>query len=891
MFSVEYFEPETSIPMMMVIPDMPDGYNGADTDNHPGDPKGTDTVPAWLTPGENVVNAEASRIPGNQEKIDQMNEEGRQIQKAQGGPIPTYESDGGFIQGLVDTFTLPKPPPGIEYRRHKDGSIGMWAGNIYRGKYKEPKKKESSFSKFLGVNYNYDGGSIPPMYAQEGNYVMPEFLSDKALNPILQGMYATETSSGANVKPSSAGAIGPMQILPTTAANPGMGVQPRTIKDISTLEGSQSFAKDYMRGIHQANPDFNLEEVVTAYHSGPENVRKAKANTEELGPQGQSYFGKVMSAINPISEAQAAGNISNAQMLEQTKGPDDGTRGVPPVDQIPKNRELPIEKPSIVDPLIEGIPIGPGGAGITTADIASDIVNEDQITIKQNQDAIPVLESNLQSAKEEEAAAAKVINDKQAEGNPIYQDEILRHQEAKAKVNSLSKTVEKTKEETKIAQENVDQAVPPIQNYNTETGEFDIPEAKDKDIPDPSVQSKKDAAITEAMKNFRGKTFSQPSADELKEVERLGSSSQGEGIGTTVMGYFKDMFKDLFSGPELARMAVMYAGSRLMGYDHGGSLQYSMKQYIDRVDAANTQFQKDIRDDDYQDFTEESRKEFEETRDYSVLKKKSTPVSMTETTGTTYVRGVGIVNTVKLSDKTEGVLIGGKPVRITQVIDKDSGLTLADIMEPVDKEVHSVQSVRKRLDGVAEEARKSASQNIGLEEGKGLSDDSSSVAMEAASKFNKILLRNGASIAQAEDMEIVVNGAIKDYYNAKAQAKRDGTKMPLTVEAYIEQRMIEPLTNNTITADMVRGTSADNLRALNKRIYRGMDNKDKRNPAFQTEYRNEWAATKAAWQSIGDERAEWIRKAEKKDGYSAFTLWMSKTADEDIDKILEEATK
>ena len=86
MFSFEFFEPDASIPMMM-IPDMADGYNGADTSNHPGEPKGTDTVPAWLTPGENVVNAEASRLPGNQEKIDEMNEQGRAVQQAQGGPF------------------------------------------------------------------------------------------------------------------------------------------------------------------------------------------------------------------------------------------------------------------------------------------------------------------------------------------------------------------------------------------------------------------------------------------------------------------------------------------------------------------------------------------------------------------------------------------------------------------------------------------------------------------------------------------------------------------------------------------------------------------------------------------------------------------------------------
>jgi hypothetical protein len=109
MFSLEMFE-DQGVPMMMMIPDMADGYNGGDTDNHPGNPKGTDTVPAWLTPGENVVNAEASRIPGNQEKIDQMNDQGRQMQAAQGGPIPSYAADGGMIpqyhaEGSVDWIT------------------------------------------------------------------------------------------------------------------------------------------------------------------------------------------------------------------------------------------------------------------------------------------------------------------------------------------------------------------------------------------------------------------------------------------------------------------------------------------------------------------------------------------------------------------------------------------------------------------------------------------------------------------------------------------------------------------------------------------------------------------------------------------------------------------
>lgn len=74
---------EFDVPKMQGIPD------------HPGSPKGTDTVPAWLTPGEFVMNAEAVREFGPE--IEQMNNHGRAIQKAQGGTIPEYHNKGGDV--------------------------------------------------------------------------------------------------------------------------------------------------------------------------------------------------------------------------------------------------------------------------------------------------------------------------------------------------------------------------------------------------------------------------------------------------------------------------------------------------------------------------------------------------------------------------------------------------------------------------------------------------------------------------------------------------------------------------------------------------------------------------------------------------------------------------
>ena len=94
-------------PMMEGIPD------------HPGEPKGTDTVPAWLTPGEFVMNAEATRM--FEPQIEEMNNAGRAVQAAQGGTIPQYEADGGpvylaeggggFLDNLLNMFTSSPQEP------------------------------------------------------------------------------------------------------------------------------------------------------------------------------------------------------------------------------------------------------------------------------------------------------------------------------------------------------------------------------------------------------------------------------------------------------------------------------------------------------------------------------------------------------------------------------------------------------------------------------------------------------------------------------------------------------------------------------------------------------------------------------------------------------------
>jgi hypothetical protein len=90
---------EFDVPKMQDIPD------------HPGDPKGTDTVPAWLTPGEFVMNAEATRM--FEPQIEAMNNAGRAVQKAQGGSIPEYKADGGEIPNTQSAGDVPLELSGV----------------------------------------------------------------------------------------------------------------------------------------------------------------------------------------------------------------------------------------------------------------------------------------------------------------------------------------------------------------------------------------------------------------------------------------------------------------------------------------------------------------------------------------------------------------------------------------------------------------------------------------------------------------------------------------------------------------------------------------------------------------------------------------------------------
>ena len=88
------------IPEMLTIPETSPVGGGVSIgfgSTHPGEPRGSDTVPAWLTPGEFVVNKEAMDDPQNAAAVKAINDQGRQVQQMKhGGPLQMHRMSGGI---------------------------------------------------------------------------------------------------------------------------------------------------------------------------------------------------------------------------------------------------------------------------------------------------------------------------------------------------------------------------------------------------------------------------------------------------------------------------------------------------------------------------------------------------------------------------------------------------------------------------------------------------------------------------------------------------------------------------------------------------------------------------------------------------------------------------
>ena len=223
---------------------------------HPGMPIGTDTVPAWLTPGERVMNAEAERMYGP--VLKQMNDDGRALQRSQGGTIPEYAACGSKVK--------------YKYQ----------GGPVYAAD---------------GIPVTQGEGFIPfdqmPGFAHIRSPEAEGFRPDVYDDPI-KGSAVPTVGYGHKLLPEEIEAV-------------------RKGKKYTQEELEQLYLQDYLRAQQDAReniPGFN--------EMTPEMQGAFTSQAFQLGGQGQADFDQMIAAIDAGDKGKAIQEVYNSDWAKQT---------------------------------------------------------------------------------------------------------------------------------------------------------------------------------------------------------------------------------------------------------------------------------------------------------------------------------------------------------------------------------------------------------------------------------------------------------------------------------------------------------------------------------------------------------------------------------------------
>ena len=736
MFSIEF---DNAVPEMSMIPD------------HPGMPIGTDTVPAWLTPGEFVVNAEATRMFGPQ--IEQMNNVGRAMQAEQGGTIPEYAAEGAYIDSIIQRTlkteglkandvndrggktnygitqeTLDAREEGLALPDNvkdvndltKDQAYAYYA-SLYnkRGLDRFPEDLRPQIFDMI-VNHGY--GNTAKILQTAGNVEVKGGIGDITLeavnkltnadlantrmdfyNNILEndpsqkvfekGWKARAKSFSKDIPntsevPTNKNTIAPIpkpeipvqikdiEPFPTTyweGLQKLMGIGTKFKAEGGTIDDPQAdilnaykeFAQqqtkdngifigseeldeggEYNKAAHFEEIDLMNQmqkerasnamtippdEAIDTMSNIPELLTPPMASTDMSGRE--SY--RPGKGVNPIALTK---DISPAELNQFGNGP------IPIMPAIPEFVSDPVispaelnqfgtgEVPSMEVPYEEQIKGIFGGAYTPDAKMVEETAIEKEALKSKAQKEV---EDTGQVSDETAAEVAKINaiseNIKQAETAQANREEMQKNMAAKNAERMEERAYEEYLKQSKIANNAGVENFPSYEEWKVTQG---LPEAPIKEEAPEKV-----AEQSEVLNKL---------ADNIKSIDDETPVTLSEGDATGVVensndpevktkleqagAFLSGMFGDLFDRQELARMAVLYTGSMLLGNSHGGSLNYAAKNYLTRVDAKaanHTANVKKLMED--AEYTPASIQKYSETKDISVLTKKAAAVNPTGT--------------------------------------------------------------------------------------------------------------------------------------------------------------------------------------------------------------------------------------------------------------------
>ncbi|OIQ49971.1 Membrane-bound lytic murein transglycosylase F precursor [Pseudodesulfovibrio hydrargyri] len=113
---------------------------------------------------------------------------------------------------------------------------------------------------------------------------------------------------------SSAGAVGVMQIKPSTAAGPQVGIE-----DVATLDGNIHAGVKYLRYLvdnyfSDVDPTARMDFALAAYNAGPNRIIQVRRRAEEMGLDPRRWFGNCEWAAFDLIGRETTGYVAHVQM-------------------------------------------------------------------------------------------------------------------------------------------------------------------------------------------------------------------------------------------------------------------------------------------------------------------------------------------------------------------------------------------------------------------------------------------------------------------------------------------------------------------------------------------------------------------------------------------------
>tara|TARA_B100000214_G_scaffold351330_1_gene305665 strand:+ start:1781 stop:4999 length:3219 start_codon:yes stop_codon:yes gene_type:complete len=706
----EFAIPESNVPPVNKVPQY--SAEGGDINNHPGGPKGSDTVPAWLTPGEFVVNKEATDLFGD--TIKQMNEIGRQIQDQKGAqedglkqvPNAVYANKGQAILNLENN---------PEWSKQLNHMLEKYKGPYFnKERLYEMMAGESSMT---DTGEKYDEGSASglfqitetPLKDMRRLGIVPKDFTTaniRAMNEVEQLKFyekyldmwgykgnvhlgIMQAAPGAYTKAKNASKDGTVNPNDIAYKKGSEGYERNknwidketgnlTFASIAKYSDSQSDNADIKNALAQIKNDripYGVNIGISPYASVPETQMAEAGITPPYGVAPYTPTAQV-AYESPVSGAQSFAGVPSVNI------PNDTALTTQPVPTDNFSANIPNYAAHTPEAEFLGIPLNQSNwdkgaekrkfyrtAGQDYADeftglnpppavphsnwdvgaerrnwqnnIGDTFANEFTGTNIQH----PVTQADMQNFSGDiDAYIPKTP--------PVYPDAIMRTAENMPQPGTVSGSWPPSQDTSLYTANNWDQGAenraaeaakqqqymdnfspPELEKYIPNNFNIDDwsgspgmegwdKESVDKfgdeieginkwasdmvgpkDFENPWWKSgerrrlekeKKEAvkylqnesAKAAKLNDTINKTKNSNSPNENdkdKVIDTGNNASKAE--QSKAMGFLKDMFGSLFNKQELKRMAVMYLGSRLLGYDHGGSLNFAAKNYIARVDA------------------------------------------------------------------------------------------------------------------------------------------------------------------------------------------------------------------------------------------------------------------------------------------------------------------